>query len=45
MVFDALIARLDPAQSRLKAPANLLFSAKITENKHFLMKKANLLEL
>ena len=29
MVFNALLARLDPAQSRLKAAANLLFSTKI----------------
>ena len=29
MLFYALLARLDPAQSRLKVAANLLFSTKI----------------
>ena len=44
MVFYSLLARLDPPQSRLKVQANLLFTAKITENKPFLMKKVNSLE-
>ena len=41
MVCYALLVRLDPAQSRLKVTRNLLSSAKIAENKLFLMKKAN----
>ena len=45
MVFYALLACLDPPQCCLKVQANLLFSAKITENKPFLMKKADSLEL
>ena len=35
MVFYARLARLDPAQSRLKVTKNLLFSSKMTENKQY----------
>ena len=41
MVYYALLARLDPAQSRIKVPKNLPFSSKMTENKPFLLKRAN----
>ena len=41
MVCYDLLARLDPAQSCLKVTKNLPFSAKIAENKPFLLKKAN----
>ena len=37
--------RLVPPQSCLKVPKNLPFSAKMTENKPFLMKKENSSEL
>ena len=45
MVCYDLLARLVPPQSCLKVPKNLPFSAKMTENKPFLMKKANSSEL
>ena len=45
MVCYDLLARLVPPQSRLKVPKNLQFSAKMTENKPFLLKKANSSEL
>ena len=45
MVRYGLLARLDFAQSRLKVTKNFLFSAKIAENKPFLLKKANSSEL
>ena len=41
MVYYDLLTCLAPPQSRLKVPKNLPFSAKMTENKPFLMKKAN----
>ena len=41
MVWYALLAHLDHAQSCLKVTKNLLFSVKMTKNKPFLLKKAN----
>ena len=38
-VFYALLARLDPTQSRLKVSANLLFSSKMACFQCFFMKK------
>ena len=40
MLWYALLARLDPAQCRRKVTKNMLFSAKMTKNKPFLLKKA-----
>ena len=45
MVCYDFLTHLGSPQSRLKVPKNLPFSAKMTENKPFLLKKANSLEL